>query len=177
MIEKFIPTYLSDSVFTINYELLKDKYNTILFDLDNTLIPYNKLIPSIDVLNLIRDLKQMGYDIIVISNNHPSRLSGIKVLTNDCRFFYHSFKPFKKVMLKKLNNIDLSKCIYIGDQFITDVLFCNRCNIDSILVNPIDLSTEKLHAKIYRIIEKIILKRIKKYNSIKYNEIITVIKR
>ena len=45
--EKYVPDIYKKSIYTINYEKLKTRgIKCLLFDLDNTLVPYTDKVPS-----------------------------------------------------------------------------------------------------------------------------------
>ena len=64
------------------------------------------------------------------------------------------FKRAKKILEIEEN----SKIAVVGDQVLTDVLGANRCNMYSILVDPIK-TKDIFITRINRLIEKRILKR------------------
>ena len=146
MNKKLIPTYRCESVFKINYEYLKSKnIINIFFDLDNTLAnPYIKK-PANEIKDLIDNIKKLGFNIFIISNNHQERVelfaSFLKV-----NYFYELKKPkVKKIKeIIKENSIDLSKSVFIGDQIMTDILMANKLNSLSILINPLTKQDEPI---------------------------------
>lgn len=177
--EKYIPNYLAKSIYDIDYVKLYDNgKRIILFDLDNTLAPYDNVVPTEKQIELNQMLRQMGFKIYIISNNHQNRteLYTSTFLVED--YLVLAQKPFTyriKRFLKNCN-IDYKASIWIGDQLLTDISCANQLGIESILVSSISRGSEKWYTKINRKREKRILRKIAKTNpelSIKIEEIIT----
>ena len=70
-------------------------------------------------------------------------------------------KPFKKGYLKAQKKLDLEteNIASVGDQIFTDVIGANRCKMISILVEPVDRTTDLLITKWKRPLEDLIIKR------------------
>ena len=65
----FIPDIYQQSIYTIDYKKLhKNGIKCLLFDLDNTIAPYNTLEPDQKVKELFARLEN-DFKIIIISNN------------------------------------------------------------------------------------------------------------
>lgn len=161
--DKFIPDIYQKSIYTINYEKLKSRgIKCILFDLDNTLSPTKIKVPSQKLIDLINELKEMGFKIIIFSNSHKQRIRPFKEgLMVDAA--YLSRKPLKGKFLKimKIYGYDESEIAIVGDQLLTDILGGNSVNITTILINPIS-KTDGIFTKINRIIENRIFKKLEK---------------
>ena len=150
-----IPDMYQKSIYTINYEkLIDDGIRCLLFDLDNTCVPYVEKKPNQKLKDLFDRLKEMGFKVIIFSNASKKRLEPFKnFLVVDCS--YSSKKPSKRKFLKvlKMFEFDLSETAIIGDQLFTDILGGNRVGIKTILVNPMS-SDDLFFTKIFRIFEK-----------------------
>lgn len=172
---KFIPNEFHDTFFDIDFNDLYQKgYRVILTDLDNTLITYDELVPSKKVIDKLNELKGIGFEVAIISNNHPPRIN--KFLKDiDFVGIGNARKPLtvgiRKVLKKLSKNYKKEETIIIGDQLMTDIYGANRFNSYSILVNPIKRKTEKWYTKINRKIEIRMLEKIKNKELIKYNEL------
>ena len=71
----YIPDMYSKSIYHINYDKLKeDGIKCILFDLDNTIIPYKEKTPSKKLIDLIENLKDMEFKIIIFDNGLDDRV-------------------------------------------------------------------------------------------------------
>lgn len=146
-------------------------YRAIIFDIDNTLVPHG--LPADDrSKKLCKRLKEMGYQIYLLSNNGEARVEPMaKEL--DVPYIYKAGKPSKKGYLRaaELMQVDLSHILFVGDQIITDVWGANRTGIYSILVAPIN-PKEEIQIVLKRFLEAIILffyRRSKRYKGTKPN--------
>ncbi len=161
--DNFVPDIYKQSIYDINYKDLKKRGITcLLFDLDNTLVPYNVDIPTKQVEELFNTLVNKDFKVIIISNSNKKRLTPFKDKLN-VDVAYSSYKPFKKKYKKiqKIYNLKATQIAAIGDQLITDIFGANRMGFTSILVNSIS-PNETLPTKINRFFEKFILKNFKK---------------
>jgi len=159
--DKFVPDIYQKSIFSINYEALKNAgIKCLLFDLDNTIAPVNINEPDKKCKDLFEDLKDMGFKIIIISNNSKSRVAPFKNILN-VDAAHSSRKPLKTKYLRILKIYDFkdTEVAAIGDQLITDVFGANRMGFTSVFVNQIS-NNEAFSTKINRKIEKIIMKKL-----------------
>ena len=151
----FVPDMYQKSIYTINYEkLFEDGIRCLLFDLDNTCVPYVEKVPSQKLKDLFDRLKELGFKVIIFSNATKKRLEPFKnELVVDCS--YSSKKPQKRKFLKvlKMFEYDLSETAIIGDQLFTDIYGGNRVGIKTILVNPMS-NKDLFVTKLFRILEK-----------------------
>lgn len=151
----FYPDAYQKSIYTINYDKLKENgIKCLLFDLDNTCVPYVDRSPNKKLKNLFDELQDMGFRVIIFSNSPKSRLEPFKKeLKVDC--CAKAGKPRKNKFLKviKMYNLDLSEVAIVGDQLITDIYGGNKVGIMTILVNPIS-DIDMPFTKINRFIEK-----------------------
>ena len=173
--KKFIPNEFHDTFFDIDFNNLYQKgYRVILTDLDNTLITYDELVPTEKIIKKLDSLRKLGFEVVIISNNHPPRIKSFLKET-DYKGIGNARKPLSVGIKKalKLTNHTYSKdqVIIIGDQLMTDVYGANRFSVYSILVNPIKRKTEKWYTKINRKIEIKMLDKIKSKELEKYNEL------
>lgn len=167
--KKFIPNEFQDTFFDIDFETLyKQGKRLILTDLDNTLISYDEEHPSKELDDLFEKLQNIGFEIIIVSNNIQPRVDvfceGLNIAG-----FANMRKPlifkFKRVIKNTLRDYNNDEVIIVGDQLMTDIYGANRLKTYSILVNPIKRKTEKWYTKINRKMETTKLKQIKqKYN-------------
>lgn len=156
----FIPDMYQKSIYTIDYKKLKKRgIKCLLFDLDNTLVPYSGDLPTTEVKDLFLRLEE-DFKVIIMSNSGKTRLTPFKEQLNvDVAF--SSCKPLKKKYKKimKLYNFKDTEIAAIGDQLVTDIFGANRNNITSILINPIG-ENEPITTRFNRSIERQIYKRL-----------------
>ena len=162
--ENFYPDVYQKSIYTINYEKLKENgIKCLLFDLDNTIAPYKVTEPDQKVKELIARL-EADFKVIIVSNSGKNRLRPFKEKLNvDVAF--SSKKPlktkYKKILSLYKFKIDEVACI--GDQLLTDILGANRMGFTSILVNRV-AKYEMFPTRVNRFIEKRILNKLAKKN-------------
>lgn len=159
----YYPDIYAQSIYTINYnKLLERGIKCLLFDLDNTCIPYTKKEPTKELKNEFDKIKELGFRVIIFSNSPQKRLEPFKQYLNvDC--CYKAGKPRKKKFLKVLKtyNYTLSEVAIIGDQLVTDIYGGNKVGITTILVNPIS-NIDMPFTKIHRFIERIEIRKMNK---------------
>ena len=130
---RFLPDEYYSSTYKIDFKKYYDMgYRGILFDIDNTLVRHNEPATS-RAIQLMEQLKAMGFKVCLVSNNKEPRVAAFnkKMKVN---YIFKAGKPSKKGYIRAMNEIG--------------------CNIDNILVKPIDTSHEEIQITLKRIIEK-----------------------
>ncbi|EOD00115.1 YqeG family HAD IIIA-type phosphatase [Caldisalinibacter kiritimatiensis] len=155
------PNMYVKSVFDIDLLKLKDKgIDSIIVDIDNTLVSWNTKYATENVINWFKKVKNMGFKICIVSNATKTRVvkfnEEVKVLA-----IHRAIKPRKKAFLEAINKMDTQtfKTAMIGDQIFTDILGGNRVGLFTILVTPLS-KKELILTKFIRKIEKIVLRDI-----------------
>jgi len=157
------PKIILNKVEEINIEFLnKNKIKALILDVDNTLIDTDKNL-SDSVINWTKELMGQGVKLYILSNSHRiKKVKNVAEKLNIDNYFYLAKKPsksgFKKI--QKLLNINSENIGVVGDQIFTDVLGGNRCNMYTILVEPIDKKDIWI-TKIKRPIEEMIKNKYK----------------
>lgn len=163
MLEKFVPDMHSQSIYRIDYKsLYKKGIRLLIFDLDNTISPFFEDEPSIDAINLMYELKEMGFNVVLMTNCDKNRVEVFrnKLEVDTCAFAKKPFsKNYKKIL--KLYKRESEEVAAIGDQLLTDILGANKMGITSILVNPVSVKDRKI-TYFNRKIEKILFKKMEK---------------
>lgn len=162
--EKYIPDIYQKSIYEIDYLKLSNQgIKCLLFDLDNTLVPFSVNEVNKRLRLFFSELKQKDFDIYIFSNSHKSRVKNVAEELN-LKYYFFARKPlkgnYKKVMYE--NDYNESQVAIIGDQILTDILGGNLVGITTILVNQIS-PKDSFVTKITRILEKIIIKRLRTY--------------
>ena len=153
----FIPDMYQKSIYHIDYEkLLEDGIKCILFDLDNTCVPYKDKVPNKKLIDLIETLKDMDFKVIIFSNALKRRIKPFKDALN-VDAVARAGKPRKDKFLKvmKIFGYNLSEVAIIGDQLYKDILGGKRVGIKTILDNPMSKDDMFLTKLIFRNLEKI----------------------
>ena len=164
-----VPDAYYKSIFDINYDNLK-KHNikNLFLDVDNTLVPYTEDLVDKKTITFINKLKK-DFNVVIVSNSMSKRVLRI-AKDLDVKGYYTSMKPLKKTYKKILKEYNINESIFIGDQFMTDVLGAKRCKFKVILVDRM-LNVEPMVTKFWRFFENIIigdLSKKNKFNKYKY---------
>jgi HAD superfamily phosphatase (TIGR01668 family) len=170
LLKRFFPSEYVDSINHINYKkLYEEGYRGILFDVDNTLVPYDMEHPTKQIIDLFEEIKEIGFEIALVSNNNEVRITTfnekLQVLA-----IHKALKPMTRNIKRAMQSLKLKKknTILVGDQIFTDIYGGNRLKLKTILVVPIS-EKEQLITKIKRNTEKKILnyylKKVKKNDS------------
>ena len=118
--------------------LRENKINALILDVDNTLIDFDKNLEE-GTIEWAEELKNQGIKLYILSNSNKK--DKVKTVAEKLQIQYDYFakKPLKTGFLKvqqklqeKSENIGV-----VGDQIFTDVIGGNRCNMFTILVEPI----------------------------------------
>ena len=118
--------------------LRENKINALILDVDNTLIDFDKNLEE-GTIEWAEELKSQGIKLYILSNSNKK--DKVKTVAEKLQIQYDYFakKPLKTGFLKvqqklqeKSENIGV-----VGDQIFTDVIGGNRCNMFTILVEPI----------------------------------------
>ncbi|OOB78465.1 MAG: hypothetical protein BEN18_07265 [Epulopiscium sp. Nuni2H_MBin001] len=154
------PQQYVTSIYDVDYEQLKQQgIKGLIFDIDNTLVPYHVKEPTQEIVDLIINLKDKGFRITLVSNN-----TRIRVLRFNQQLklnaIYNAYKPRRLNLHQAIERMKLkaSQVAIIGDQIFTDILGGNRAGIHTILVQPVSEKDEPI-TKIKRGVEKKIIEQ------------------
>jgi uncharacterized protein len=151
--------YCANGVTDILVHELQDRgIDTVLLDLDNTLVAWQKHDVAEEVREWIRQLQAADMKLCLVSNTrHGKRLIALSEELG-IPYVRRAWKPRKKGFLNAMKDLgaEPSKTIMIGDQMFTDVLGGNRLGIYTIMVRPM-ARREFLGTKISRALEYLLL--------------------
>lgn len=157
MFKKLYPKECAPSAYDIDYKTLyRDGYRGIIYDIDNTLVPDNAPADPRSC-RLIRELKDMGYKCLILSNNDLDRVKSFADEVG-AEYIYKAAKPSVKGYMDAMDKMgtDLDSTFFVGDQLFTDIWGANRAGVRNILVKPID-KRERLHIILKRMLEKVVM--------------------
>ncbi len=157
MFEDFFPSEWIESTYKIDFKKYYEQgYRAIIFDIDNTLVPHGADADE-RAIRLFRELKAIGYDICLLSNNKKRRVERFNKAVN-VNYISKAQKPYSRNYYVAAMNMRISvkSVLCIGDQIFTDIYGGNLSHIHTILVNPIDRH-EEIQIVLKRIPEKLIL--------------------
>lgn len=159
MIKKLYPTKALGSIYELPIEELKQAgIKGIIFDIDNTLVPYDEAEPTEKIISFFEKIQNKGFKITLVSNNTEDRVvkfnEKLKVLA-----LHKAKKPSRKSFRKALEmmHCDVNEAIIVGDQVFTDVYGGNRAGLKTYLVSPIS-DKDEWQTKIKRGLERQVVK-------------------
>jgi len=133
------PDYYLDTVFQIPYEeLWENKIRGLVFDIDNTIAPYEEHQPSAKITALMAKLQRMGFQICLLTNNTNRRLKCFdKPLGIDG--FANAIKPLARGVRKAMKQMGTKPehTAIIGDQLLSDVWAGKNARVTTVLVKPL----------------------------------------
>lgn len=164
----FYPDMYVNLLKEIDIQYLKDiGIKAIIFDLDNTLLPWNSNNLQNEIADWFAKLKKSKFKVCILSNNKCKRV------IHCCDMFkvpgvYKAGKPRRRAFFKAMNLLGTlpEETAMIGDQVFTDVIGGNRAGMYTILVRPISKQEFIGTRFISRKLEKLVLWRIKKSEKI-----------
>lgn len=163
MFNFLIPDYYYHSIHDVDLSFFKElNIKGVLFDIDNTLEPYETIEPSEKTIRLFENLRNNGINVAVISNNHEERVKRF-CSSLDVEYSFDSGKPSSKKILQAIERMGLKSddVIIVGDQLFTDVWAGNNTKIKSMFVDRIN-NKESFFIKVKRLLELPIVAKIKK---------------
>jgi HAD superfamily phosphatase (TIGR01668 family) len=127
----------------------------IVFDLDNTIIPWDSQHMSPEIIEWVKALLDDGFKICLLSNNMGKRVKSIAEIF-DIPFVSRAYKPAKTGFRQALTAMELPsyQVAVIGDQLFTDILGGNRIGLFTIWVKPLS-AQEFIGTKITRRLERL----------------------
>lgn len=157
--KSLLPSAYAPSIYGYDFQKAYDAgKRVILFDIDNTLVPHGA--PADErAKEFFASLKKMGFSLCAVSNNREPR---VKLFCDAAGvpYVYKAGKPKKDGYLKgvRMFGYDPSEALFFGDQIFTDIWGANRAGIDSVLVKPIDLSSDEIQIRLKRHLEKSVVR-------------------
>lgn len=161
MLELLRPNMYVESIFAIDREhLWKIGIRGLIFDLDNTIIPWKAQHLPPDTATWLTALRERGFKLCVVSNAKTKR---VEALTRPLNIpaVPIAIKPSRRAFLLAMTAMETKneETAVVGDQLFTDVLGGNRLKLFTILVRPMS-SREFVGTKFMRVLEKLVLGRI-----------------
>ena len=134
------PNIYLKQVEEITKEMLeKNNIKLLILDVDNTLMDYSKSLEQskIDWLNKMKD---QGIELYILSNTNQRAKVELVAKRLDIKYKHFATKPLKRGFkyVQKQTKINPENIAVVGDQIFTDVLGGNRCNMFTILVDPVN---------------------------------------
>lgn len=133
--------------------LARNGIRGIIFDIDNTLAPYEVAEPDGELIGWFAELEAEGIRCAFVSNNTEERVSLFNRRLG-LPAFPDAGKPSRKAVEAALHALGTRKeeTLVIGDQIFTDVLMAHRAGLRAVKVPPIKDKTT-LFWRIKRLLE------------------------
>ena len=154
------PDYYFESVFHIPYDRLYELgIRALIYDIDNTLASYDDKLAPEQIRLLVKDLKEMGFKVGLLSNNNARRVD----MFNEPMGLPSSSmsgKPFTIALMRLMGEMAVQgqECAIVGDQILADVWCGKRAGITTVLVKPLT-DKEVITVRLKRIVERPLLKK------------------
>ena len=161
MLPKLLPDLYVESIYHIDFEKLKAKgIDTIVTDLDNTLVPWSESTVNQQLLDWLEQLQGKGFKVCLVSNAVESRIANFRGAMS-IPGFSKAYKPLNKAFKQALELLgsEAKNTAMIGDQLFTDVLGGNRMGLFTILVVPLS-KTEFIGTRVVRLFERWFLRHL-----------------
>lgn len=160
LLKLFRPDMQINCLQEIPLDTLKEKgISYLLFDLDNTIVPYNDPEIPASVIDWFYEIRQQGFSPCLVSNNHGPRVQaaagkiGIPYISN-------AKKPWGSGFQRALGLLGAKKeqAAVVGDQLLTDMVGGNRNQLFTILVEPMKSKEYWFTTLFSRRVEKVLKK-------------------
>lgn len=133
------PDFYCKTIKDVDIEKLKENnIKGIILDVDNTLIDLDhRLIEGAE--EWCNDLKEQNIKFCILSNSNKKEKVKKVAKVLDIPYISFGTKPLKRGFKKasEILNLPFKDLAIIGDQIFTDIIGGNRCNMYTILVEPI----------------------------------------
>ena len=164
----FVPECIFNNIYEISADsLLVSGKRGLVFDIDNTVAPYEVAKPTDEVKAYFSSLIAKGFQIAFVSNNKNARTD---IFNEELGFFCvtNASKPSPKGVLKCIEYMKLKKSemLLIGDQIFTDCVAAHRAGIECYLVKPIK-DKKTLFFRCKRFLEKPFIRIYNKRKNVK----------
>jgi HAD superfamily phosphatase (TIGR01668 family) len=131
--------------------------DTLLMDLDNTLLPRDSSVIPPEIVEWAASLPERGFRVCLVSNNWHTRVHevaeelGFQLVAKAVKPLPFAFWRAIKVM-----GVSRKRCAVVGDQMFTDVLGGKLLGIKTIMVLPLSES-DLPHTLLLRRVERVVL--------------------
>ena len=152
------PDVYVHSIFDLDLSELSSRHiDTLLVDLDNTLLARNSRVVSDEAKAWASHAKELGFKVCIVSNNWHKRVEGVarelglELVAKGVKPLPFSFL----IALRRLGSVR-GRAAVIGDQMFTDVLGGKLLGMTTVMVLPLS-SSDLPHTVVLRRLERAIL--------------------
>lgn len=149
------PDMMFQSIYEITPEFLRSQgVKAILFDIDNTIAPYEVITPTDSMKAYFKSLEEADFRMAFVSNNKKER---VHIFNLELGYFYvhRAKKPFSSGVRACIRHLGLPKeqIVSVGDQLFTDCLAAHGAGLQFYMVAPVN-KKESAFFKVKRFFEK-----------------------
>ncbi len=148
--KSIIPDHEVNRLQDIQGILEKTDIEALILDIDQTVVPFGKIIIPKDICDFIHGL-QPKYRMCFLSNfpHREDRIQRIRSIEEQAgikAIFSQRRKPSPDAFRLALDELksEPQNTIMVGDRLLTDILGANNMGIETVLVQPIDRRTDPL---------------------------------
>jgi len=160
----FCPNYRCPRISKISIEWLRSEgIKAIILDLDNTLLPWNESMPTEENRDWVRQVKQAGIFLVLLSNNGGERLREISRQL-DVPAVGWGAKPLSRGFKRALKFLQVNnhgEVLVIGDQIMTDVFGAKKMDLKVVWVESLS-KKEFIFTRFTRKVESMLIKKMVK---------------
>lgn len=159
MLERFYPDIYIDNIFLLPLdEFRKRGIKAIVFDIDNTIAPFD--IPEADeeIISLFKFLEGQGFRLCLLSNNNKKRVEKFNEKLK-AMAVYRAGKPGVKKLENAMFDMGVTKkqTALVGDQVFTDIYCAYKAGVTAVLTKPM-CNRDQFVTKVKRGIEEKVIK-------------------
>ena len=147
-IRNVIPDHQVNNLFEIQGILEHTNIEAIIFDIDQTVVPFGKTTIPEDIHDLIHNLKAK-YRMCFLSNfphteERIKRIRAIETQLDIDAIFSERRKPSPAAFKMALDFLgsEPEKTMMVGDRILTDIIGANQLGLRTVLVAPLDRKTD-----------------------------------
>lgn len=160
-----IPDTYEKSVYDINYMKLYDQgIRCAIFDVDCTILPFDDINVSDELIGLFDSIKEIGINPGLYSSGSLNRVEPVGKALN-VNYIANAKKPFYGdlflVKYSLFSECEPSNTVMIGDSFYLDMLFAKRLGFYKIMVDAVKgghkiktLANDIMQRSIYSVLPK-----------------------
>lgn len=167
ILDRFFPDLYINSVYELPLTKLKEMgIRGLVFDIDNTIAPFDVADPDEKLIQFFHGLKREGFRLMILSNNRKERVHRFNKKLPTLAV-HKAGKPGTKKLLHALSLLHIApaEAALIGDQVFTDIWCGHKGGLYSIMTAPI-CNRDQLVTKVKRGLERQVMKIYFKQNGI-----------
>lgn len=161
MYDLLTPRQCVNSLFDIDLNKLHAVHiKGIIFDLDNTIVPWDSDDMCPTIAAWLDELVAAGFKVAIVSNNWNARVKAVADRFQ-IPFVSRAYKPAKPGFRRALRALGMSagEAAVVGDQLLTDILGGNRMGMYTVWVKPLT-AHEFIGTRVHRMVERAVVRKL-----------------